>query len=263
MDISTANIYNGVMEELTSRQKEIIYVLIRIYADDAEPVSSASIAALLQVSSATIRNELFVLEQQGYLKQFHTSGGRVPTEKAYRLFVNTFPELEPKFRTAEFINKRIQSFNDQSMVAKQKMIHTILEILSTLTENLGFIVLNGFIHFSGFEQLFSKPEIKDNNNSQSVARFLDEISNWLIGYEGQEKIKVFIGLENQIGRESDLSLIIGRLSSSEIHSDYLGIIGPTRQHYQKTIGIINYLINVIEEVNSGKKRQYKLIGPNN
>lgn len=249
------------MNNLSSRQKEIIYVLIRIYADGAEPVSSSSIAALLQVSSATIRNELFYLENQGYLKQFHASGGRVPTEKAYRLHINTFPELEPRFRTAEFINKRIQSFNDQSAVSKQKMIQTVLEILPILTENLGFIVLNGFVHFSGFEQLFSKPEIQDNNSTQMVARFLDDISNWLISYHDKEKIKVFVGLENQIGRHSELSLIIGRLSSNRPNSDYLGIIGPTRQYYQKTIGIINYLINVIEEVNSGKKRQYKLIGP--
>jgi len=76
-------------DAVTPRQRDILGVLIREYIASAMPVGSETIRALggLGVSSATIRNELAVLEELGYVSQPHTSAGRVPTIKGYRLFV--------------------------------------------------------------------------------------------------------------------------------------------------------------------------------
>lgn len=76
-------------EALTPRQREILRLLIQEYIDTAMPVGSHTLRAIgdLGVSSATIRNELAVLEEMGYLAQPHTSAGRVPTVKGYRYFV--------------------------------------------------------------------------------------------------------------------------------------------------------------------------------
>jgi heat-inducible transcriptional repressor len=76
------------MDDLTPRQQLILGLVIREYVAMAQPVGSKTIQAYgLGVSSATIRNEMSVLEERGYLTQPHTSAGRVPTELGYRYFV--------------------------------------------------------------------------------------------------------------------------------------------------------------------------------
>ena len=77
------------LPELTRRQEEILSVIIRAYTNAPEPVSSKFVAENfnLNVSSATVRNEMAVLEELGYIYAPHTSAGRVPTESGYRYFV--------------------------------------------------------------------------------------------------------------------------------------------------------------------------------
>ena len=76
------------MNDLTPRQQLILALVIREYVSAAQPVGSKTIQNYdLGVSSATIRNEMVVLEEYGYLSQPHTSAGRVPTEQGYRYFV--------------------------------------------------------------------------------------------------------------------------------------------------------------------------------
>ena len=80
--------------ELTARKKQILKVVTERYIDAAEPVGSKFIAQAMggSVSSATIRNELADLVEMGYLEQPHTSAGRVPSPKGYRLYVNELME---------------------------------------------------------------------------------------------------------------------------------------------------------------------------
>jgi len=82
--------------ELTDRKKHILKVVIEDYIRTAEPVGSKTIAAEMggKVSSATIRNELSDLTELGYLEQPHTSAGRVPSPKGYRLYVNELMERQ-------------------------------------------------------------------------------------------------------------------------------------------------------------------------
>ena len=80
--------------ELSPRKKHILKVVVEEYIDTAEPVGSRAIVSKLEekVSSATIRNELAELVELGYLEQPHTSAGRVPSPKGYRLYVNELME---------------------------------------------------------------------------------------------------------------------------------------------------------------------------
>ena len=77
------------MSDLTERQKTILMLVIRDYIETAVPVGSNSLVKRyhLDLSSATVRNELAALDEMGYLRQPHTSAGRVPTEDGYRFFV--------------------------------------------------------------------------------------------------------------------------------------------------------------------------------
>ena len=77
------------MPELSERQKMLLMLVIRDYIDTAQPVGSRRLVDRyhLDMSSATVRNEMSALTEMGYLRQPHTSAGRVPTEEGYRLFV--------------------------------------------------------------------------------------------------------------------------------------------------------------------------------
>jgi len=78
------------MPELTERQKTLLLLIIRDYIESAQPVGSKRLAEhyRINLSSATIRNEMAALTEMGYLRQPHTSAGRVPTEEGYRYFVS-------------------------------------------------------------------------------------------------------------------------------------------------------------------------------
>src|SRR5215475_3612551 len=75
--------------QLTERQERILALVVHEYINKPEPVGSKYLAErfLTNISSATIRNDLAVLEEQGYVTAPHTSAGRVPTEAGYRYFV--------------------------------------------------------------------------------------------------------------------------------------------------------------------------------
>ena len=97
--------------DLTPRKKEILKVVIENYISTAEPVGSKAIAAQLssKVSSATIRNELADLVEMGYLEQPHTSAGRIPSPKGYRLYVNELMEQRAlSLQETEEINRALQ-----------------------------------------------------------------------------------------------------------------------------------------------------------
>ena len=80
--------------ELSERKKQILKAVVEDYVATAEPVGSKAIAAEMGVSSATVRNELADLVELGYLEQPHTSAGRVPSPKGYRLYVNELMEKQ-------------------------------------------------------------------------------------------------------------------------------------------------------------------------
>jgi heat-inducible transcriptional repressor len=97
------------MPELTERQKALLLVIIRDYIDAAQPVGSKRLVERyhLDLSSATIRHEMAELTEMGYLRQPHTSAGRVPTEEGYRLFVS------------EMMNQAVLPRSVQNMIAHQ------------------------------------------------------------------------------------------------------------------------------------------------
>lgn len=92
--------------ELSERKKSILKAVVELYVELAEPVGSKAIAAALpqMVSSATIRNEMAELEELGYLEKPHTSAGRIPSPKCYRIYVN---ELMERHRLSQQETKRM------------------------------------------------------------------------------------------------------------------------------------------------------------
>ena len=123
---------------LDDRKKAILRAVVETYIETAEPVGStlAGEAADLGVSSATIRNELAHLDQQGYLTQPHTSAGRIPTDKAYRAFVDDLDQ--PNLAVPD--SKRVQDFFDQKHNEIEEMLERTTNLLSELTGTAAVVV---------------------------------------------------------------------------------------------------------------------------
>ena len=127
--------------ELTDRKKQILKVVVEDYVRTAEPVGSKAIAAEMGgVSSATIRNELSDLTELGYLEQPHTSAGRVPSPKGYRLYVN---ELMERQRLSIAETERINQSLQMKMEELDRVISQAGRAVSSLMNYPAYVAASG------------------------------------------------------------------------------------------------------------------------
>lgn len=127
------------VDDLTDRQKEILRIIVGEYVRTAIPVSSESVVRKypLGVSPATVRNEMAVLEEKGYVFHPHTSAGRVPTDQGYRYFVQYLlgkAELEPQER--QEIQRRLQQVElnqDQWLPVAAALLAQVVQSASVVT----------------------------------------------------------------------------------------------------------------------------------
>ena len=118
---------------MSDRKKKILQIVVDEYINTAVPVSSKSIAEkhLTDVSSATVRNELASLEELGYLTQFHTSGGRVPSPMAYRFYIE---ELMQKGDLTEKDLDYIEHAFEGKSNDVEHLIKNVAKVISDLTD---------------------------------------------------------------------------------------------------------------------------------
>ena len=123
---------------ITNRQKEILKFIVEEYVKTVKPVSSSIICKNLNCSSATIRNEMVILEDLGYLEKNHYASGRQPSEDGYKYYVENL--MTPKDLTGEDMLKLQTIFHNQSLIlsdAIEKSIELIAEITNYTSLVLG------------------------------------------------------------------------------------------------------------------------------
>lgn len=235
---------------MTDRQKAILAAIIEQYAEIAAPVGSVTLAKLFGVSSATIRSEMARLEDMGYIAAPHTSAGRIPTDKGYRVYVNSITEAQMSEvpsgvdRSVRAIEAYVNSHIDRS----DRAIRSAVDSLVELTGNMGFATIGSELYMNGIGMLFSQPEFLEGRHVQAVARLIDNIEPWLREAAPNQPLNVFIGSENPIGKASGATLIISKFRSPYSDSSYIGVIGPTRQNYARTMMLVKRAGSKLEEV---------------
>ncbi|HEX6938029.1 MAG TPA: heat-inducible transcriptional repressor HrcA [Longimicrobiales bacterium] len=126
-------------ELLTEREERVLEAVIRSYVDAAEPAGSRTVAKRfrLGISPATVRNTMADLEEKGFLYHPHTSAGRIPTDLAYRYYVDTL--MRPRrLTTAEHRRLRRELGADsESIPALERLIRHAVQVLGLLTGELG------------------------------------------------------------------------------------------------------------------------------
>ena len=262
--------YNGSME-ITPRQKEILSQIIEEYAETASPVGSVTMAKLFNVSPATIRAEMARLEVLGLIAQPHTSAGRVPTDAGYRFYVNELsravevseeaprmtetPRFEMRFEVPGVKlledggltrGKHVLEVRVGSQSRADAAIRGAVDALVELTGNLGLATIGGQLYLSGMSKLFTQPEFGDTRRVQAVAKLLDNLEPWLREAAPGEPLNIFIGQENPIGKNSEVSLIISKFRSAFSDRSYIGVLGPTRQNYSRVMTLVRHAGMMLE-----------------
>ena len=126
-------------DDLTDRERQVLEAVVRVYVDTAEPAGSRTVSKQgLGVSPATVRNTMSDLEDKGYLYHPHTSAGRIPTDHAYRFFVDRIIQPEPL--SVEQRRVLEQELERIGATAAERLVRQATRALSVLSTELGVAV---------------------------------------------------------------------------------------------------------------------------
>lgn len=232
------------------RRRMILAATINKYIKRAQPVASQELAEEFDLSSATIRNIFSELEELGYLTHPYTSGGRIPTDKGYRYYVD-FLLSEMDLKEDEKI--KIREDLNREMFKIEDLLEETSQLISEITHNAGivsFLEWQDRFFYRGISYILDEPEFHDVDKMRLLIRLLEERKNLLklINQDIKEKVKVFIGKELEDLGIDDCALIISSYKFNNRPSGRIAVLGPKRMKYNYVIPAIEYISEVLSEI---------------
>ncbi|CAN2186538.1 Heat-inducible transcription repressor HrcA [Candidatus Nanopelagicaceae bacterium] len=225
----------------TDRRLEILRAIVDEYVETQEPVGSKAIAdkRALGISPATIRNEMAVLEEEGFITQPHTSAGRIPTDRGYRLFVDKLSAVKP-LSTAErrAIETFLEGAHDLDEVVKRSA-----KLLADITKQVAVVKYpkigdsggREMMAISGTANLARAGEDLGPTLSPILEALEEQVVLLRLLSDAHPTVHVTIGSEQQ-----DMNLQTTSLVSVGYGSDAsLGILGPTRMDYAGSMAAVS------------------------
>lgn len=238
--------------KLTERQEKILDMIVKEYVDSAQPVSSKLLEKRydFNVSPATIRIEMQKLTGKGFLLQPHTSAGRIPTDKGYRLFVNnllgkeskSFGEIGDGFDglTTSWLEKDVED----TFKFIQSLTRHIAEETRALT--LSYLEKENLFWTEGWEEVLKEPEFEERDFLINFTNFLKTFENHINELKDDSNVNVYIGKENPLPKAKDFAVISSRYRLPNGEEGVISILGPKRMEYDKNISLINSLVKLLD-----------------
>jgi heat-inducible transcriptional repressor len=233
-----------------SRKRQVLSRTINKYIEEAVPVSSEDIAPDFDLSSATIRNIFAELEESGFLTHPYTSGGRMPTDKGYRYYVDFLISQmdlleEEKAGIVREYQKQIRRLDDA--------LEKTSEIISSITHYAGivsFLKWHDKFFYKGISQILEQPEFRDFEKIRLLLRMIEDKRGLLdvINRDFTGNIKVYIGRELECPGMEDCSLIVSSYKLKHKPSGRLAVLGPVRMEYRYAIPRLEYISGVLTEI---------------
>ena len=232
---------------ISERQQKLLERIIREYVHTAEPVSSKALenSGFLDVSSATIRGEMNELEKMGYLEQRHTSAGRIPSDKAYRYYVDKIVKSDP-VEIGDREKQKIDRTIHDAPPDPREVNKSIAQVLSELSDNLVItnIVDQDDFFKIGLKNLFEFPEFQELERMFRLTSFFEEFAGIRFGGD----VRVFIGHESPIHNISQEAVICGEYRLPNGFTGSVIMVGPTRMNYRRNMGLVKYTTDELNEI---------------
>ncbi|MBP9996796.1 MAG: heat-inducible transcription repressor HrcA [Lachnospiraceae bacterium] len=210
--------------ELSERKMKILQAVVRNYLETGEPVGSRTISKYtdLNLSSATIRNEMADLEEMGYIVQPHTSAGRIPSDSGYRLYVDTMMEEK---------TKEVEELKEDLLKKEERLDQLLKQTAKLLATNTNYATMISApsIHKNKLKliqlsrvnttQLLTVIVVEGNVIKNSIINITDEITE-----ETVLKLNILLNthLNGMSIDEINLGLISSLKQQAGIHSDIVG-----------------------------------------
>lgn len=244
------------MMTITARQKRILTEVIKSYINIASPVSSGLIykKKKIKASPATIRNEMEVLTDEGYLYQPYTSAGRIPTDKGYRFFVdNLLKNLSNRENQSQNIYSKYFDLTNLDFQNILKVSQLVTKKIAQISSNLSLFYSEKerFTYKEGWKEIMQKPEFKETNLIFEFTKSLESIENDINNFipDRDEEVDIYIGKEIHIPRCHNISLIVSKYCIPKIQEKGLiAILGPKRMSYNKNISLVNSVSKLLERI---------------
>jgi len=235
-----------------SRRRAILAATINRYIRDAVPVASEDIAEDFELSPATIRNIFAELEEANYLTHPYTSGGRIPTKKGYRYYVDF---LLSQTELVDEEKEQITREYKQKMNRVEEALDRTTGIISAITHYAGITYLPEWqdrFFYKGISLILNQPEFQDFQKIRFLIKIIEDKQYLLsiISRDFSDKIKVYIGDELGCAEIENCSLIVASYHLKDNSTGKLAVLGPMRMEYRHTIPALEYISDTLTEVMS-------------
>ena len=233
-----------------SRRRAVLAATINKYIDEATPVASEDLAEDFDLSPATIRHIMAELEKDGYITHPYTSGGRLPTTRGYRYYVDF---LLAQMELLEAEKEHIVNEYKKEIRRLEDALEKTSGVISMITHYAGivsFVDWQDRIFYQGISQILEHPEFKDYAHLRRIVNLIEE-KEWLldiINRDFKEKVKVYIGDELACPGMEDCALVVSSYKLKNKSLGRLAVLGPQRMEYGHTIPALEYISVVLSEV---------------
>ena len=230
---------------IKERTRFILETAVKDFIKHGRPITSEHLyeAYDFGIKPAMIRWELNDLSENGFLTQLHHSGGRVPTDRAYRFLVDEF--LSEEIGSEEISQGFDQMVKTFTKGRRKNFIEEVANYLKIMS--VGYEPAGVNFYESGLDRLLSELEIDEKEELVRVVRDIESLENRLMNFElAENEPSVFIG-QNQLIKSDHLSLIVENFVDRD--KNFLLIaIGPKRMDYRKSLKLFRVFGNSLSNI---------------
>lgn len=239
------------MSDLTDRQTKILKAVIEEYINTAEPVASELLEKKysLGVSPATIRNEMAELTDLGFLKQPHTSAGRIPTPVGLKFYISHLMQ-QRDLSVVDEVSAKEEIWDVRHNM--DKLLRQATSALAQRTKTLAVTVTDqGDVYYSGTSNILDMPEFFDIDVTRNVLSLLDQYQrleelffgrNW-----GEDPVHIVMGEDLNWPYLDPVGFVFTNFQAGS-HQGSVGVIGPCRLNYPYVIPTVKYFGNLISDM---------------
>lgn len=259
-----------MFDEVTARQKKLLWIVVQEYVETALPVGSEAILSKyseIDCSPATVRKELLALESMGFLMHPHTSAGRIPTSSGYRFYIDNLMMIyRMTSREKTLVKQFYDSLNndlDSIMERTVKTINSISNYAAVLKTDNDFLaeitgivkqehqsVKKESVYLTGLYNLLFQPEFEDLQKVRKIAGLLEEkerFSKILDEYADSNKTNITIGEELLDEDLIEYSLVTKCFHYKGELLGQIGVLGPKRMQYSRVAKTIETIATMLDE----------------